>query len=309
MRSTSRFGSTASARVPAGVVRSLRAADIGNRYLQGEQASSSSSSSSTGFTPRTRCSAATPTAAQAMHTADRVGTVEVGKYGDLVVLNADPLADIGRLRRRAPIHRVVKGGARSCRPTWRRRWSDDGRAPLAEPVQPRADPDHRRSADILDERGTLREGEQAALVNIRPEQKIEMAHRLAAAGIRQIQVGYPGLSTLGPRSHQDVKDSGVGAKLEAVVLGYLPNWREQIAARAGQRRRRRRDRLRHVSASPRARLPHVARTGEERSRALIHEAKAAGPHRLVRACGHHPDGARFRARDGPPDRGCGADRL
>jgi imidazolonepropionase-like amidohydrolase len=45
-----------------------------------------------------------------MHVADRVGTVEIGKYGDLVILNTDPLSDIGSLRRRASIHRVVKGG-------------------------------------------------------------------------------------------------------------------------------------------------------------------------------------------------------
>jgi len=48
--------------------------------------------------------------------------------------------------------------------------------------------------DVLVNDCTLREGEQSALVNIRPDQKVRFARSLAAAGIKQIQVGYPGLS-------------------------------------------------------------------------------------------------------------------
>ena len=86
--------------------------------------------------------------------------------------------------------------------------------------------------DILINESTLREGEQAALVNIRPEQKVRVAQRLAALGIRQIQVGYPGLSRTDLQVFKDVRRAGVGAALEAVILGYLPNWREQIEAAA-----------------------------------------------------------------------------
>ena len=91
-------------------VKIAAGSDLGNRYLQGEQAIELQLMVQHGFTPQEALTAATRTAAQAMHAADRVGTVEVGKYGDLVVLNADPLADIGSLRRRDSIHRVVKGG-------------------------------------------------------------------------------------------------------------------------------------------------------------------------------------------------------
>jgi imidazolonepropionase-like amidohydrolase len=34
---------------------------------------------------------------------DRIGTVEVGKIADLVLLNADPIADIGVLRRQSGV--------------------------------------------------------------------------------------------------------------------------------------------------------------------------------------------------------------
>jgi len=46
-----------------------------------------------------------------------LGTVEAGRLADLVVLDADPLADVGNLAR---IHRVIKDGriftARELRP-------------------------------------------------------------------------------------------------------------------------------------------------------------------------------------------------
>jgi imidazolonepropionase-like amidohydrolase len=84
--------------------------DLGNRYLQGEQAIELELLVRQGFTPEEVLVAATRTSAQAMHAADRVGTLEPGKYADLLVLNASPLADVSVLRKRATIHRVVKGG-------------------------------------------------------------------------------------------------------------------------------------------------------------------------------------------------------
>jgi imidazolonepropionase-like amidohydrolase len=47
-------------------------------------------------------------AADALGIADRVGTLEPGKLADLVVIDGNPLADIGAMRR---VHTVVKDGA------------------------------------------------------------------------------------------------------------------------------------------------------------------------------------------------------
>jgi hypothetical protein len=60
-----------------------------------------------GESPRDILTAATRNGAQAYALADRLGTIETGKIADLLVLDADPLADISNLRK---INRVIKGG-------------------------------------------------------------------------------------------------------------------------------------------------------------------------------------------------------
>ena len=60
-----------------------------------------------GLPPLAIIRAATLGGATAMRRAADLGTIEPGKLADLVVLDADPLADITNTRR---IHRVVKGG-------------------------------------------------------------------------------------------------------------------------------------------------------------------------------------------------------
>lgn len=79
---------------------------------------------------------------------------------------------------------------------------------------------------------TLREGEQSAIVNFLPEQKVEIARRLLEAGLRQLQVGYPGLSDSDRQTFRTLRDAGIGGDLEAVVLSYLDSWAEQIQAAA-----------------------------------------------------------------------------
>jgi methanogen homocitrate synthase len=130
--------------------------------------------------------------------------------------------------------------------------------------------------DVLVNDCTLREGEQAALVNIRPDQKVDLARRLAAAGIRQIQAGYPGLSRSDLDVFRRLRAAGVGAALEAVVLGYLPSWREQIQAAADAEA----DvvSLVYVTSPPRReRIFRASRAeAKDRSRALIELAKKSG---------------------------------
>jgi imidazolonepropionase-like amidohydrolase/Tol biopolymer transport system component len=60
-----------------------------------------------GLTPLEAIHAATGTSAEILGAADELGTIEVGKWADLVILDADPLADI---RNTGRIHAIVKGG-------------------------------------------------------------------------------------------------------------------------------------------------------------------------------------------------------
>ena len=62
-----------------------------------------------GFTPMEALLAATANGAKALGLADTLGTVEVGKTADLVVLSANPLEDIQNVRR---ISVVFKNGKR-----------------------------------------------------------------------------------------------------------------------------------------------------------------------------------------------------
>lgn len=65
-----------------------------------------------GLTPRQVLAAATRDAARCMQIDRDLGTLERGKWGDFVVLDADPLADIGNVRR---IHSVWIAGNRVAR--------------------------------------------------------------------------------------------------------------------------------------------------------------------------------------------------
>jgi imidazolonepropionase-like amidohydrolase len=60
-----------------------------------------------GLSPQAALHAATRDAARALGWQDRVGTIEAGKFADLLILDADPLQDIANAAR---VWRVVKGG-------------------------------------------------------------------------------------------------------------------------------------------------------------------------------------------------------
>ncbi|MGH9846233.1 MAG: amidohydrolase family protein [Blastocatellia bacterium] len=60
-----------------------------------------------GLKPIDAIRAATITAARALKREKELGSIEAGKFADLVILNADPLAEIGNTRK---IHLVMKGG-------------------------------------------------------------------------------------------------------------------------------------------------------------------------------------------------------
>jgi len=60
-----------------------------------------------GFTPGEALKAATSVNAQTLGAESDIGTIEQGKVADLVLLDADPIADIRNTRR---IHAVIQGG-------------------------------------------------------------------------------------------------------------------------------------------------------------------------------------------------------
>lgn len=64
----------------------------------------------TGFTPMEALVAATQTGARCLDMDREIGTLEAGKYADLLIVDGDPLADIRILQNGARIVQVFKGG-------------------------------------------------------------------------------------------------------------------------------------------------------------------------------------------------------
>ena len=60
-----------------------------------------------GLSPLEVLRSATVNGAKALRLGDRAGTIAPGKLADLVILDADPLADVGNL---SHAHQVIKNG-------------------------------------------------------------------------------------------------------------------------------------------------------------------------------------------------------
>jgi imidazolonepropionase-like amidohydrolase len=63
-----------------------------------------------GMTPMEAIVAATKVGSEVLDMAEEIGTVEAGKYADLVVVDGDPLADIKILQDLNRVKKVIKGG-------------------------------------------------------------------------------------------------------------------------------------------------------------------------------------------------------
>jgi imidazolonepropionase-like amidohydrolase len=63
-----------------------------------------------GYTPMEALVSATKLGSQAMRMEDRIGTLEAGKFADLLVVDGNPLDDISVLEDRRNISHVMKGG-------------------------------------------------------------------------------------------------------------------------------------------------------------------------------------------------------
>jgi imidazolonepropionase-like amidohydrolase len=57
----------------------------------------------------------TKNAAEALGMGEKLGTIEKGKWADIVVVNADPLKNIGVLQKKSAISMVMKQGKIQCR--------------------------------------------------------------------------------------------------------------------------------------------------------------------------------------------------
>ncbi len=77
---------------------------------------------------------------------------------------------------------------------------------------------------------TLREGEQSRGVSFSLEQKVELALALEAAGVRQIQVGYPGRFERDLDATRAVSSALTRAATEVVALAFVPDWEAEISA-------------------------------------------------------------------------------
>ena len=63
-----------------------------------------------GMTPMQAIVATTKTASECVHMASDVGTIEPGKYADLLVVDGDPLSDITVLQDKARLALILQGG-------------------------------------------------------------------------------------------------------------------------------------------------------------------------------------------------------
>ncbi len=84
--------------------------DIGNRYPQGSNAREIVHLVKAGLSPMEALCAATSVASRVLKRQQQIGTIEVGKAADLLLLDGDPLANIESLLEPVRIALVVKDG-------------------------------------------------------------------------------------------------------------------------------------------------------------------------------------------------------
>jgi imidazolonepropionase-like amidohydrolase len=63
-----------------------------------------------GMSPTQAIVAATKTASECVHMSDQIGTLEPGKLADLLIVDGDPLADMGTLKDREKLLMIMQGG-------------------------------------------------------------------------------------------------------------------------------------------------------------------------------------------------------
>jgi imidazolonepropionase-like amidohydrolase len=91
-------------------VKIVTGSDAGFQVDHGDNATELEELVKGGFTPMEAIVAATARAAECVGLAQDTGTIDAGKYADLVIVDGDPLSDIRILQQEAAIDHVMKGG-------------------------------------------------------------------------------------------------------------------------------------------------------------------------------------------------------
>ena len=78
--------------------------------LHGENGKELQLMAENGMTSMQAIQASTSQAAQLLHLADTLGTLEVGKLADVIIVNGDVLSDISKIANPANIQLVLKAG-------------------------------------------------------------------------------------------------------------------------------------------------------------------------------------------------------
>ena len=91
-------------------------------------------------------------------------------------------------------------------------------------------PDAREAApaELLFSDVSLREGEQCEGVSFPVETKLDLARELEAAGVGQIQVGFPGRYGDDLRAARRIQAALTRAQVEVVALAFVPDWEQEI---------------------------------------------------------------------------------
>ncbi|WP_158215189.1 metal-dependent hydrolase family protein [Candidimonas nitroreducens] len=84
--------------------------DIGNRYKHGTNARELELLTKIGMTPMEAIHAATSTAARVLRMADQIGSLDEGRFADLLVVDGDPTEDLAILQDKTKLKLVIKEG-------------------------------------------------------------------------------------------------------------------------------------------------------------------------------------------------------
>ena len=93
-------------------VKIIVSTDAGFLVYHGENAGELEELVKGGFTPMEAIVAATRNSVECLGLEQHIGTLEAGKYADLVIVDGDPLADIRILQDKNKIVQVFKSGQR-----------------------------------------------------------------------------------------------------------------------------------------------------------------------------------------------------
>jgi len=110
IRKTGELSARTFERVHSHGIKIAMGTDTFRTVMPGDNADELSLMVKFGMTPMESIEASTKNAAEAIDKIDEIGTIEKGKYADLIIINGDPLQDIKILQNKKNIKVVMKSG-------------------------------------------------------------------------------------------------------------------------------------------------------------------------------------------------------